>query len=429
MMVDKLKIAVVGLGYVGLSIAATFSKKYSVIGFDIDDRRIKELSSGIDSTREVEGWEADACKIEFTADPARLKEAGFIIVAVPTPIDSRNHPDLRKLLAACETIGRHMKKAAVVVFESTVYPGATEEQCIPVLEEYSGLEAGSEFFVGYSPERVQSKEKKQAYAKTKKVVSGQNESVLDFVASVYESVFEAGVYKAKSIRIAEAAKVIENTQQDINIAFINEIALIFNRLGIDTNDVLETAGTKKSFLKFTPGLVGGRRIGFDSYYLSHVAQETGFHPEMILAGRRINDGISRFIARTVVKKLAKNNITAKGARVTVLGITDKEDVPELRNSKVLDLIAELQEYGIDVQLADCCTDPKEMDRRYGLVLTSEFELLPASAVILAVPHQAYKQAGWKLFEKLLLNKEGLVFDIKSVLNQDEKPEQIELWRL
>lgn len=429
MMIDKLKIAVVGLGYVGLSVAVTFAKKYNVLGFDIDDRRIQQLIEGFDSTHELEDWEIKDSKIDFTADPERIKEAGFIIIAVPTPIDSRNQPDLRTLLAACQTVGRHMKKGAVVVFESTVYPGATEEQCIPVLEQYSGLEAGSEFFVGYSPERVQSKEKKLAYAKTKKVVSGQNEAVLEFVASVYESVIDAGVFKAKSIRIAEAAKVVENTQQDVNIAFINEIALIFNRLGIDTNDVLETAGTKKSFLKFTPGLVGGRRIGFDSYYLSHVAQETGFHPEMILAGRRINDGISSFIARTVVKKLGKNNITAKGSRVTVLGITDKEDVPELRNSKVLDLIAELQEYGIDVQIADSCTNPKEMERRYGLALTPESLLLPASAVILAVPHKAYKEAGWRLFEKLLLNKEGLVFDIKSVLDQDEKPEHIELWRL
>ena len=429
MMIDKLKIAVVGLGYVGLSVAATFAKKYSVIGFDIDDKRIEQLSAGFDSTREIEDGVIKASKIEFTTDPERIKEAGFIIVTVPTPIDSRNQPDLKALLTACEMVGQHMKKAAVVVFESTVYPGATEEQCIPVLEAHSGLEAGSEFFVGYSPERVQSKEKKQVYAKTKKVVSGQNDAVLDFVASVYESVIDAGVFKAKSIRIAEAAKVVENTQQDINIAFINEIALIFNRLGIDTNDVLETAGTKKNFLKFTPGLVGGRRIGFDSYYLSHVAQETGFHPEMILAGRRINDGISSFIARTVVKKLAKNNITPKGARVTVLGITDKEDVPGLRNSKVLDLIIELLEYGIDVQIADSCTDAEELKRRCGLALTPESLLLPASAVILAVPHKAYKEAGWRLFEKLLFNKKGLVFDIKSVLNQDERPEQIELWRL
>lgn len=429
MMNDKLKIAVVGLGYVGLSVAVTFAKKYSVIGFDIDNKRIEQLSEGIDKTREIEDSEVKAANIDFTADPSRINEAGFIIIAVPTPVDSRNQPDLRMLLKACETVGRHMKKAAVVVIESTVYPGATEEQCIPVLEKHSGFEAGSEFFVGYSPERVQSKEKKQAYAKTKKVVSGQNEAVLDFVAEVYGSVIDAGVFKAKSMRIAEAAKVVENTQQDINIAFINEIALIFNRLGIDTNDVLETAGTKKSFLKYTPGLVGGRRIGFDSYYLSHVALETGFHPEMILAGRRINDGVSSFIARTVVKKLAKNNITAKGARVTVLGITDKEDVPKLRNSKVLDVICELQEYGVEVQIADSCTDPEEMELNYGLAITSESQLLPACAVILAVPHRAYKEAGWRLFEKLLNNKEGLVFDIKGVLNQDDKPEKIELWRL
>ncbi|MGK7376261.1 nucleotide sugar dehydrogenase [Planococcus sp. 1R117A] len=428
MMIDKLKIAVVGLGYVGLSIAATFAKKYNVIGIDIDDKRIEQLLTGIDNDNEIEEWELKDLNIEFTTDPARINEAGFIIVAVPTPIDSLNQPDLKALLSASAAVGKHMKKGAVVVFESTVYPGATEEQCIPVLEKNSGLEAGSEFFVGYSPERVQPKNKKQAFTKTKKVVSGQNEAVLDFVASVYGSVVDAGVFKAKSIRIAEAAKVIEDTQQDVNIAFINEVALIFNRLGIDTNDVLETAGTKKSFLKFTPGLVSGRRVGFDSYYLTHKAQEAGYHPEIILAGRRVNDGISSYIARTVVKKLVKNNSAVKGMRVTVLGITYKEDMNELRNSKVLDVIEELQEYSIEVQIADICIDPEEMERRYGLIITPESELLPASAVILAVPHKLYKEAGWKLIEKLLIDKKGLVFDIKSTLDPDEKPENIELWR-
>ncbi|WKA53867.1 nucleotide sugar dehydrogenase [Planococcus shixiaomingii] len=428
-MLKDLKIAVVGLGYVGLPVAVAFGNKFSVIGFDINKNRIQTLLEGNDYTNEVGSKELSKTQIEYTDDPAKLAEAGFIIVSVPTPIDASNQPDLTPLLKASETVGKHMKKGAVVVFESTVYPGTTEEKCIPVLEKFSGMEAGKEFFVGYSPERINPGDKKHTFTKIKKVVSGQNEAVLDFIASVYGSVVEAGVFKAKSIRVAEAAKVIENTQRDVNIALMNELALICNRLEIDTADVLETAGTKWNFLKFYPGLVGGHCIGVDPYYLTHKAQAVGHHPEVILAGRRINDGIGRYIARTLVKKLIQNNLPVQGTRVTILGLTFKEDVPDLRNSKVVDVVRELQEYGIDVQIADACSDTADAERQYGLTITPEEELLTASAVILAVPHEKYKKAGWKQFDRLLTDKEGIVFDIKSVLDPKDKPNKIQLWRL
>ncbi|MDN7241618.1 nucleotide sugar dehydrogenase [Planococcus sp. N028] len=428
-MLKDLKIAVVGLGYVGLPVAVAFSNKFKVIGFDINKSRIETLLEGNDYTNEVSYEELSRTQIDFTDDPEKLSEAGFIIVTVPTSIDSSNQPDLTSLLAVCKTVGKNMKKGAVVVFESTVYPGTTEEKCIPLLEKYSGLEAGKEFFVGYSPERINPGDKKHTFTKIKKVVSGQNEAVLDFIASIYSSVVEAGIFKAKSIRVAEAAKVIENTQRDVNIALMNELALICNRLEIDTNDVLETAGTKWNFLKFYPGLVGGHCIGVDPYYLTHKAQAIGHHPEVILAGRRINDGIGPYIARTLVKKLIQNNLPVQGTRVTILGLTFKENVPDLRNSKVVDVIRELQEYGVDVQIADACSDTAEAERQYGLTITPEEELLSAPAVILAVPHEKYKKAGWKQFDRLLTNKEGIVFDIKSVLDPKDKPNKIQLWRL
>ncbi|MGI2327519.1 nucleotide sugar dehydrogenase [Planococcus sp. YIM B11945] len=426
---ENLKIAVVGLGYVGLPVAVAFGHKHPVIGFDVNERRIETLREGFDYTNEVTTEELEKTHIDFTADPTKLKEAGFIIISVPTPIDEHNQPDLTPLLKASEMVGKNMKKGAVVVYESTVYPGTTEEKCIPALEKFSGLEGGKEFFVGYSPERINPGDKKHTFTKIKKVVSGQNEAVLDFVATVYGSVVEAGVFKATSIRVAEAAKVIENTQRDVNIALMNEIALICDRLEIDTCDVLETAGTKWNFLKFYPGLVGGHCIGVDPYYLTHKAQAVGHYPEVILAGRRINDGIGRYIARTLVKKMIQKNMPVQGGKVTVLGLTFKEDVPDLRNSKVVDVIRELQEYGIDVQVHDSCCESQEAERQYGLALTPKEELAPAHAVILAVAHTEYKEAGWKQFDKLLLDEQGIVFDIKSTLDKKAKPEKIELWRL
>lgn len=428
-MIENLKIAVIGLGYVGLPVAVAFGKKYSVIGFDVKASRIQTLQQGTDYTNEITSEELKQSRIEFTDDPAKLQEAGFIIVSVPTPIDQHNQPDLLPLLKASETVAKHMKKGAVVVYESTVYPGTTEEQCIPVLEKFSKLEAGKEFFVGYSPERINPGDKKHTFTKIKKVVAGQNPEVLDFVAAVYGSVVEAGVFKARSIRVAEAAKVLENTQRDINIALMNEFALICNRLGIDTCDVLETAGTKWNFLKFTPGLVGGHCIGVDPYYLTHKAQAVGHYPEVILAGRRINDGIGRFIARTLVKTLIQHDIPVQGAKVTILGLTFKENVPDIRNTKVMDVILELQDYGIDIQVSDPYVDSKDSENQYGISLIPQQDLQPAKAVIVAVPHKEYIQAGWKQFDNLLVDKKGIVFDIKSILNQDIKPAHIDLWRL
>lgn len=429
MMIEQMNVAVVGLGHVGLPLAMAFAKKYSVIGYDANKSRIKQLHNGMDVTGLANAQQLAGSGISFTSDPSALNAAGFIMIAVATPIDDADQPDLSQLMKACSIIGTHMKKGAVVVFESTVYPGVTEEKCIPVLEEYSGLESGVEFFVGYSPERFNPGERKLPITKVKKVVAGQNESVLDYVAEIYDSVMDAGIFKAKSIQVAEAAKVIENTQQDVNIALINEFSMIFNHLGIDTGAVLETAGTKKSFLKFTPGFAGGPRLGIDSHYLAHKARAAGYEPEIILAGRKVNDGMGQYIAQIVAKRLIQRNLPSRGTRVTVLGITYKEDVPDLRNSKIIDVIEELRDYGFEVQTADCCADPQDADRKYGVMLTPEHELLPASAIILAMPHKQYKEAGWKLIQPLLERQGGMVFDIKGILEQQGKPENIELWRL
>lgn len=428
MMIDNLVVAVVGVGHVGLPVAVAFSKKYDVIGFDINEKRIEKLKDGKDDTRQFQREELKGSGIHFTADPSRIGEAGFVIITVPTPLDENDQPDLTSLKRAAKTVGQNMKKAAVIVFESTVFPGTTEEICIPLLEEYSGFEAGGEFFVGYCPERFNPGERKTPITKIRKVVAGQSEAVLEFVAAVYGNVLDAGIFKAKSIRIAEAAKVIENTQQDVNIALINEFSMIFNRLGIDTGDVLETAGTKKSFLKFTPGFAGGPRLGTDSYYLAHKANAAGYNPEIIMASRRVNDGMGSYLACLIAKKMARRGLAA-GTRLTVLGVSYKEDNGDLRNSGVIEVVWELEEYGFEVQVADSCADPGEADERYGLVLTPEQQLLPASAIILAIPHTSYKEAGWPMIRGLLAGGTGMVFDIKGVLNPTEKPMDIELWRL
>lgn len=423
------KIAIVGLGYVGLPVAVAFGKEHSVIGFDINENRIKTLKSDIDYTNEVELEELKEAQIEFTSDSGKLKEADFIIVSVPTPINAHKQPDLTPLLKASETVGANLQKGTIVVYESTVYPGATEDNCVPVLEKASGLVCGKDFFVGYSPERINPGDKVHTFTNITKVVSGQTSEVLDIVAEVYASVVTAGVHKASSIKVAEAAKVIENTQRDVNIALMNELALIFDRVGIDTAEVLEAAGTKWNFLKFTPGLVGGHCIGVDPYYLTHKAEMVGHHPEVILAGRRINDDVGRFIAISLVKKLIKSNLPVQGAKVTVLGLTFKENVPDLRNSRVIDIIRELKEYGIDVAVTDAHADSEEATREYGVSLVPYNELHPADAVVLAVSHEEYVEAGWTQFDRLLKHGKGIVVDIKSTMDKESKPKNIDLWRL
>src|SRR5690625_2836524 len=343
------KIAVVGLGYVGLPVAVEFGKQQPVIGFDINEARIKDLQNNYDFTNEVEKADLEQVDMTFTSDPTLLSEANFIIVAVPTPITENKQPDLTPLLKASETVGKHMSKDTIVVFESTVYPGATEEDCVPVLEKHSNLVNGEDFFVGYSPERINQGDKINTF---KKVVSGQTEEVLDIVADVYDSVVDAGVFKAKSIKVAEAAKVIENTQRDINIALMNELAIIFEKMDIDTNDVLEAAGTKWNFLNFSLSLVVGYYIGVDPYYLTHKAEQLGHHPEMILAGRQINDHTGKFIARNIVKDMIREEINMKGATITIFGFTFKENVPDIRNTKVIDMITELESFGLNVQVTD-----------------------------------------------------------------------------
>lgn len=425
---EKLNIAVVGLGHVGLPLAMDFAKKYSVTGYDGSKTRIKQLQEGLDYTGQANVQQLLESNVKFTSDPSTLKGAGFIMIAVTTPNGPANHPDLDQLLGACSITGTHMKKGTVVVFESTVYPGATEEKCIPLLEEFSGLECGVEFFVGYSSERFHPGDKKLPITKMKKVVAGQNEAVLDYVAEIYSSVMEGGVFKAKSIRVAEAAKIIENAQKDVNIALINEFSMIFNHLGIDTGSVLETAGTKKNFLKFTPGFAGGPRLGSDSHYLTYKARIAGYEPEIIVAARRINEGLGQYLASTIAKKLARRGMSV-GTRLTVLGVSYKEDHGDLQNSSVVDVICELEEYGFEVQVSDYWADPEEANQRYGIILTPEQDLLPAAAVVLAIPHTMYKDGGWRMVNRLLDGQGGVVFDIKGVLSRSDKPVQIDLWRL
>lgn len=423
------KIGLVGLGYVGLPVAVAFGKKHQIIGFDINENRISTLKQKIDYTNEVTAEELSKVSIEFTSDASKLKDTDFIIVAVPTPINEHNQPDLTPLVKASETVGKNLSNGTIVVFESTVYPGATEEVCVPVLERFSGMKCGVDFFVGYSPERINPGDKKHTFTTITKVVSGQTPEVLEIVADTYASVVKAGVHKASSIKVAEAAKVIENTQRDVNIALMNELALIFDRLNIDTKEVLAAAGTKWNFLNFSPGLVGGHCIGVDPYYLTHKAQAVGYQPDVILAGRRINDDLGKFIARTLVKKLIKSGIGVQGAKVTILGLTFKENVPDLRNSKVIDVIRELEEYDIVVQVTDSEASAKDGMHEYGVTLVNINDLEKADAVILAVPHKEYVEKGWNNVKALLKGGSGVVVDVKSVLPMIEKPKEIELWRL
>jgi len=419
---------VIGLGYVGLPVAAAFARSGSpVIGFDIDHGRVAELRAGKDRTREVEPENLTNSNLRVTSDAKDLAGADFYIVTVPTPIDEANRPNLDPMLAASRTVGKVLKKGDIVVYESTVYPGAIEETCVPVLQEHSGLAAGSDFTVGYSPERINPGDRAHRFESIVKVVSAQDASTLDIVADVYGSVVAAGIHRAPSIKVAEAAKVIENTQRDLNIAFMNELSAICEALGIDTGDVIAAARTKWNFLPFYPGLVGGHCIGVDPYYLTHRAEMAGYHPQVILAGRRINDNVGFRVARECVRRLFGR--TNGGSQVTILGLTFKENVPDTRNSKVLDIVRELQSFNVEVQVHDPLASPEEAKHEYGLALTDLDRLRPADAVILAVSHQDYVRGGWPLVTRLLKGGEGVVLDIKSQLDRTTKPAGVDLWRL
>ncbi len=425
------KIAVIGLGYVGLPVAISFGKKLPTVGFDIRQRRVDELKQGHDETLEVNTAQlASAKQLELTADPSRLADCTFYIVAVPTPIDSNNRPDLGPIISASKTIGPHLKKGDIVVYESTVYPGVTEDVCGPILDAQSGLKNGTDYFLGYSPERINPGDKEHTFEKIVKVVSGQTPASLERVANVYGAVVTAGVHRAPSIKVAEAAKVIENTQRDLNIALMNELALIFDRMGIRTADVLEAAGTKWNFLRFSPGLVGGHCIGVDPYYLTTKAQELGYLPEVILAGRRINNNVGPFLAQKCVKMLTAIDTPLKKAKVGILGLTFKENVPDLRNSKIPDIVAELATFGIDAMVHDPMGDPKEAHEEYKIKLSSLDKFQHLDALILAVAHDEYLVRPAQLFERV--RDGGVVIDVKSSLSRAlaaNPPRGIRVWSL
>jgi UDP-N-acetyl-D-galactosamine dehydrogenase len=426
----RTKVAVVGLGYVGLPLAVALGDHFRVIGFDISRPRIQELQDGRDSTREVEPERLARATVEYTDDPARLSEAGIIVVAVPTPIDGNRKPDLRPVVGATATVGAHMRKGCVVVYESTVYPGLTEEICVPLLEEKSGLSCGPDFTVGYSPERINPGDRVHTLESIVKVVAGQDRPTADLLARFYGSVVRAGVHRASSIKVAEAAKVIENTQRDLNIALMNELALIFDRMGIDTLEVLQAAGTKWNFLPFRPGLVGGHCIGVDPYYLTFKAESIGFHPQVILAGRRINDGMGKFIAEKTIKAMIGAGCLIKGARVGLLGLTFKEDVPDLRNSRVEDIIHELADYQVDVLVHDPLADPDEARREYGVEVLPLEALRDLDALILAVSHKEFADLDVARIGAMFKNPAaGIVIDVKSFLDKDRFAREFLYWRL
>ena len=387
----KEKLSLVGLGYVGMPIAVAFARKIKVIGFDLNERKIGLYKSGIDPTKEVGDEVIKNTTVEFTADPSRLREAKFHIVAVPTPVNDDHTPDLTPVEGASRILGQNLTKGSIVVFESTVYPGVTEDICVPILEKESGLKCGVDFKIGYSPERINPGDKVHRLETITKIVSGMDEETLDEVAKVYELVVEAGVYRADSIKVAEAAKVIENSQMDINIAFMNELSIIFNRMGIDTKSVLEAAGTKWNFLKFYPGLVGGHCIGVDPYYLTYKAEQLGYHSQIILSGRRINDDMGKYVAESLVKNLIKSDIAVKNARVAILGFTFKENCPDTRNTKVIDIYKELKEYGITPLVVDPAADAEEAKQLYGITFGSMEDVKDMDAVIVAVAHNEFLQ--------------------------------------
>jgi len=411
---DK-KLAIIGLGYVGLPLAVEFGKKFDTIGFDINEERIKELKEGYDRTLEVDSENLKSAeRLTYTTDINDIKDANIYIVTVPTPIDSFKRPDLTPLIKASETVGKVLKKGDIVIYESTVYPGATEEDCVPVLEKFSGLKFNEDFFCGYSPERINPGDKEHTVTKIKKVTSGSTPEIAKVVDELYKSIIEAGTHLAPSIKVAEAAKVIENSQRDINIAFVNELAMIFNKMGIDTNEVLEAAGTKWNFLPFKPGLVGGHCIGVDPYYLTHKAQQLGYNPEIILAGRRLNDNMGIFVANQVVKLMIKKGKRIEGAKILVLGITFKENCPDIRNSRVIDVINELKDFGCEVEVYDPWADKEEVKHEYGIdLLTKEdkLDLNKYDALVVAVAHNEFKEMDIKKSDN------QVVYDIKGILKE------------
>ena len=427
-MADRRRIAVVGLGYVGLPVACTFAAAgFDVVGFDVDHGRIAELRRGEDRTREVGPDDLRRARLSLTHDPGDLKRADFFIITVPTPIDDARQPDISALLAASRTVGGALERGDIVVYESTVYPGATEEDCLPVLEAASGLKAGTDFTLGFSPERINPGDRVHRFETIIKVVSGQDDRTLDIIAETYGAVVRAGVHRAPSIKAAEAAKVIENTQRDLNIALMNELSLIFSRMDIDTHDVLEAARTKWNFLPFTPGLVGGHCIGVDPYYLTHKAERLNYHPQVVLAGRRVNDGMGQHIARECVRRLLR--LGRPNPVVTVLGITFKENVPDIRNSKVVDIVNELKSCGVAVQITDPEAFPADVEHEYGLMLQDMDHLEPADAVVVAVAHREFETGGWPMISDLLRGGSGIVLDVKWLLDRSTVPDGVDLWRL
>lgn len=423
------RISVTGLGYVGLPVAVAFGKEgLPVVAYDYSQRRVDELRRGVDRTKEVSARELAEARLHVTSDPADLKAADFHIIAVPTPITLARRPDLEPLFGATRTVGGQLKKGDIVVYESTVYPGVTELECAPILEQRSGLKCGTDFSIGYSPERINPGDREHRFDTVIKIVSGLDEKTLDIVASVYSRVVKAGVHRATNIKTAEAAKVIENIQRDLNISLMNELSLIFELLDIDTHDVIAAAGTKWNFLRFRPGLVGGHCIGVDPYYLTHRAEQIGYHPEVILAGRRINDRMGRVIARETIKRLLHGGHTG-GFRIAILGFAFKEDVPDCRNTRVVDICQELQDFGAHVEVHDPVADPDDVMHEYGIRLVDLDRMLPADAVIVAVGHQAFRDGGWNAVTRVLKNGHGLVIDVLSMLDRKTKPAGISLWRL
>lgn len=416
----KERVSVIGLGYVGLPLAVEFAKKFDVIGFDVNTKKLEKYLKGIDVTNEVGNEAIKNTTIFFTSHEAKLKDCKFHIVAVPTPINSDKTPNLNPVINASKTVGRNLIKGSIVVYESTVYPGTTEEICIPILEKESGLKFGIDFKVGYSPERINPGDKINTLTKIIKVVSGSDEETLEIIAQIYESIIDAGVHRAESIKVAEASKVIENSQRDINIAFMNELSMVFNKMDINTKAVLEAAGTKWNFLKFTPGLVGGHCIGVDPYYFIYKAEQLGYHSQIILSGRKINDEMGRYVANNIIKKLIKAGQAVKGARIAILGITFKENCEDVRNTKVIDIIKELEEFGTEVLIHDPIANKEEVWEEYRIDLVEKEDLKNVNAIVLAVSHNEFKEDyGLNFFDGLYEENRKVLIDVKSVLNKEE----------
>lgn len=424
------KISLVGLGYVGMPIAVAFSKKAQVIGFDINEEKINLYKKGIDPTNEVGDEEISKSTVDFTCDEKRLREAKFHIVAVPTPVSSDHTPNLTPVISASKTLGRNLTKDSIVVYESTVYPGVTEDICIPILEEESGLKCGVDFKIGYSPERINPGDKVHRLETITKIVSGMDDQSLEEIAKVYEMVIDAGVYRAQSIKVAEAAKVIENSQRDINIAFMNELAIIFNKMDIDTSEVLKAAGTKWNFLNFYPGLVGGHCIGVDPYYLTYKAEQLGYHSQIILSGRRINDEMGKYVAEQTVKQMIKADKQIKGGKVVIFGITFKENCPDIRNTKVVDVISELNEYGVEILVVDPVADSEDIQKEYGIKTVKYNEVKNVDAAIFAVAHKEFLDLDADYINGIFRGKIKPIMDVKGIVNKELiKDNSILYWKL